>query len=224
MDSKAHWEAVYRTKRVDDVSWFQATPSISLELIGRATPGRSARIIDVGGGASTLVDGLLERGYSDVTVLDVSDTALAKVRARLGDAASRVRWLAADALTVELPDAHYDLWHDRAVFHFLIDRVDRDAYMTQVRRAVRRDGYVLIATFAEDGPTTCSGLPVARYSAEALLAEFAGGFELIESVRERHRTPSGSLQSFVYCLCRFHEVPLKPDTTDRRASAMRSVR
>ena len=202
MDSKGHWETVYRTKRVDDVSWFQATPSISLELIGRVAPEASARIIDVGGGASTLVDGLLKRGYRDVTVLDVSDTALAKARARLGDAASRVRWLSADALTVELPDAHYDFWHDRAVFHFLIDRVDRDAYITQVRRAVRAGGYVLIATFAEDGPTTCSGLPVARYSAEALRAEFDGGFEFVESVREQHHTPSGSLQPFVYCLCR----------------------
>jgi len=200
LDSKGHWEAVYRTKRVDDVSWFQATPSISLELIGRVAPGPSARIIDVGGGASTLVDSLLERGYRDITVLDVSDTALAKVRARLGDDASRVRWLSSDALTVELPDARYDVWHDRAVFHFLIDSVDRDAYMTQVRRAVRPGGHVLIATFAEDGPTTCSGLPVARYSAEALRAEFGGGFEFVESVREQHRTPSGSLQPFVYCL------------------------
>jgi len=189
-----------RAKRVDDVSWFQATPSISLELIGRAAPNVSARVIDVGGGASTLVDGLLERGYTDITVLDVSDTALAKVRARLGDAASRVRWLSSDALTVELPDAHYDVWHDRAVFHFLIDRVDRDTYMTQVRRAVRPGGYVLIATFAEDGPMTCSGLPVARYSAESLRAEFDGGFELVENVHEQHRTPSGSLQPFVYCL------------------------
>ena len=224
MDSKGYWEAVYRSKRFADVSWFQATPTISLELIGRAAPDSSARIIDVGGGASTLVDGLLERGYKDLTVLDVSDTALAKARGRLGDAASRVRWLSADALTVELPGAQYDLWHDRAVFHFLIDVVDRNAYITQVRRALRQGGYVLIATFAEDGPTTCSGLPVARYSADALHAEFDGGFEFVESVREQHRTPSGSLQSFVYCLCRFHEVRLKPDTTDERALAARNVR
>jgi ubiquinone/menaquinone biosynthesis C-methylase UbiE len=203
MDSKGHWESVYRTKRVDEVSWFQSTPSVSLELIGRAVPDPSARIIDVGGGASTLVDGLLQHGYADVTVLDVSDTALAKARARLGDSASRVRWLSADALTVELPDAQYDLWHDRAVFHFLVDSVDRDAYINQVRRAVRPGGHVLIATFAEDGPTTCSGLPVARYSADKLHAEFDGGFEFVESVREQHRTPSGSLQSFVYCLCRY---------------------
>jgi SAM-dependent methyltransferase len=203
MNPKAHWEALYRTKRPEEVSWFQREPTLSLDLIRRAVPDLSARVIDVGGGASTLVDGLLRAGYANVTVLDLSAAALAQARARLGDAASRARWLEADVLSAELPDAGSDLWHDRAVFHFLTAPEDREAYIAQVRRAVRPGGHVLLATFAEDGPTRCSGLPVMRYSADALHQEFDGGFELLESVRERHITPAGTPQSFVYCLCRF---------------------
>jgi ubiquinone/menaquinone biosynthesis C-methylase UbiE len=199
-DQKAHWETVYRTKRAEEVSWFQREPTISLDLISRAAPETSARIIDVGGGASRLVDGLSHLGYSDVTVLDLSPTALAQARARLGDAATRVRWLEADVLDARLPEAEFDLWHDRAVFHFLTSPGDRDAYREQVRRATRPGGHVLVATFAEDGPTKCSGLPVARYSAEALHNEFGSAFQLIESIREPHVTPAGTLQSFVYCL------------------------
>jgi ubiquinone/menaquinone biosynthesis C-methylase UbiE len=208
-DQKAHWETVYRTKRTDELSWFQREPAISLDLIHRAAPETSARIIDVGGGTSRLVDELCRAGYSDITVLDLSPTALAKARARLGDAATRVRWLEADVLTARLPEAGFDLWHDRAVFHFLTSPSDRDAYLAQVRRAVRSGGHVLVATFAEDGPTKCSGLPVARYSADALRDAFGRAFQLIESTREHHVTPSGTRQSFVYCLCRF--VPMDPD-------------
>jgi SAM-dependent methyltransferase len=202
-DRKTHWETVYRTKRPTEVSWYQPQATRSLELIRLAVPDAAARIIDVGGGASTLVDGLLQAGYSNLSVLDVSATALAEARARLGDAASRVRWLEGDILSAELPEAIYDLWHDRAVFHFLTDSPDRTAYVAQVRRAVRPGGYVLVATFADDGPLKCSGLPVARYSVDTLHQEFDGGFELVESVREQHVTPSGSTQSFLYCLCRF---------------------
>jgi SAM-dependent methyltransferase len=200
---KTHWETVYRTKRPNEVSWYQAEPTRSLELIRRAVPDPSARIIDVGGGASTLVDGLLHAGYSNLSVLDLSATALAEARRRLGDSATRVHWLEDDVLSAALPEAAYDLWHDRAVFHFLTDASDRAAYVTQVRRAVRPGGHVLIATFAEDGPLKCSGLPVARYSAETLHREFDGGFELVDSARELHVTPGGSTQSFQYCLCRF---------------------
>jgi len=202
-DQKTHWENVYRTKRPDEVSWYQREPSLSLELIRRAVPGPSAQIIDVGGGASTLVDGLLRAGYSNLTVLDLSATALAESRERLGESAARVQWLDDDVLSATLPEAAYDLWHDRAVFHFLTNVADRAAYVAQVRRAVRPGGHVLVATFAEDGPSKCSGLPVARYSPETLHHEFAGGFELVESVREQHVTPGGSTQSFLYCLCRF---------------------
>jgi ubiquinone/menaquinone biosynthesis C-methylase UbiE len=203
MDTKAHWEAVYGTKRPDEVSWFQREPRISLGLIRRAAPPGSAKVIDVGGGASTLVDGLLRAGYSDLTVLDLSRTALQEAQTRLGDAASGVRWIEADVLTTPLPEAAFDVWHDRAVFHFLTAAVDREAYIAQIRRSIRPGGYVLVATFAEDGPMKCSGLSVARYSAQALRDEFDGAFHLIESVRERHVTPAGTRQSFVYCLCRF---------------------
>jgi SAM-dependent methyltransferase len=198
-----HWEQVYRTKRADEVSWFQPEPAVSLDLIRRAVPDTSARIIDIGGGASTLVDALLRVGYSDVTVLDLSATALAQVRARLGGAAACVHWLDGDVLSAMLPEAGYDVWHDRAVFHFLTTDIERDMYIAQVRRAVRPGGYVLIATFAEDGPIKCSGLPVARYSADALHDEFGRTFELVESIREQHVTPTGATQPFVYCLCRF---------------------
>ena len=201
-DQKSHWETVYRTKRPTDVSWYQREPTVSLELIRRGAPDTSARIIDVGGGASTLVDSLLRAGYSNVFVLDLSATALAETRTRLGDRASRVQWLEGDVLSGTLPEAAFDLWHDRALFHFLTNAGDRAAYVAQVRRAVRPGGYVLVATFAEDGPLRCSGLPVVRYSAETLCDEFDGGFELIDSVREQHVTPGGSTQSFIYCLCR----------------------
>lgn len=203
MESKDHWETVYRTKRADEVSWFQREPTISLGLIRRAAADSAARIIDVGGGASSLVDALLHAGYSGITVLDLSSTALTHAQERLGVAASTVEWRQADVLTATLPEAAFDVWHDRAVFHFLTAPADREAYVAQVRRAVRPGGHVLVATFAEDGPMKCSGLSVARYSAEALHGEFGEPFQLIESVREQHITPSGAHQSFVYCLSRF---------------------
>jgi len=199
-DRETHWDHVYRTKRPDEVSWYQRDPALSLEFIRRAVPDLSAPIVDVGGGASRLVDSLLQSGYSDVTVLDVSEAALELARARLADSASRVRWIAGDVLSVPFPAAAFDLWHDRAVFHFLTDDKDRGAYLKQVRRALRPHGSVVIATFAEDGPTRCSGLPVARYSANTLHAEFGRGFELVDSAREQHVTPVGVTQSFVYCL------------------------
>jgi len=201
-DAKAHWEHVYQTKRVDEVSWFQRQATVSLELIRRAAPEPTARIIDVGGGASTLVDGLLNAGYSNVTVLDISAKALGEARTRLDEAASRVHWMEADVLTAALPESQFDLWHDRAVFHFLTQQNDRAAYINQVRRAVRPGGHVLVATFAEDGPTSCSGLSVARYSAASLHETFGSEFQFVASVREEHRTPGGARQSFVYCLCR----------------------
>lgn len=203
MDQKSHWETVYRTKRADELSWFQQEPTLSLDLIRRAVPDTSAHVIDIGGGVSTLVDGLLRAGYSNVSVLDLSVTALAQTRARLGDAAWRARWLEADVLTAALPEARVDLWHDRAVFHFLTKADDRHAYIAQVRRAVRHGGYVLIATFADDGPTKCSGLSVARYSAQTLHGAFGEPFQLLKTVREQHVTPAGTRQSFVYCVCRF---------------------
>jgi SAM-dependent methyltransferase len=202
MDQKKHWETIYQTKDVHTVSWFQPEARESLDLITRFAPERSSPIIDVGGGASVLVDDLLSAGYIDVTVFDLSETALDISRQRLGDAATGVKWIAADIRDAPLADRAYAVWHDRAVFHFLTAAVDRRAYVAQVQRAVRPGGYVLVATFAEDGPATCSGLPVVRYSAESLHSEFGPAFRVVTTAHEDHHTPAGREQSFLYCLCR----------------------
>ncbi len=203
IDSKAHWERVYQTKAPEQLSWYQAEARLSRELITRLAPDRDARIIDVGGGASTLIDGLLDGGYRRLTVLDLSAAALDAARRRLGAMAERVDWRESDVLSASLPHSAFDVWHDRAVFHFLTDANDRTRYVDQVRHAVHPDGIVLVATFAEDGPTRCSGLEVQRYSPGALHNEFGPDFRLLESRREEHRTPSGVIQSFTYCVCRY---------------------
>ena len=202
MDSREHWDQVYRSKGAGGVSWYQQTADLSLRMVA-AECGTDFAIIDVGGGASTLVDGLLQAGYSDITILDLSRTALDLAQQRLGVLSQRVLWLEANVLTVELKPGSYDVWHDRAVFHFLTAAHDRSRYVEQVRHAVRPGGHVLIATFAEDGPERCSGLPVARYSADALHAQFGSDFRLIKSERQQHITPWGAPQAFTYCLCRY---------------------
>lgn len=202
MQSKDHWEQVYTTKSENSVSWFQEHARQSVELIARAHVAKEASIIDVGGGASTLVDDLLANGYQQVTVLDLSQAALAASRARLRERASGVSWLAGDITKVELPRHAYDVWHDRAVFHFLTTREEREAYVNAVLRAVKPGGHVIVATFAEDGPEKCSGLPVMRYSADGLHAEFGAPFTLLQQEREEHHTPFGTVQKFIYCLCR----------------------
>lgn len=210
MDPKAHWERIYRTKRPTQVSWYQPHALRSLDLIRRVSPPPNGAIIDVGGGASTLINDLLDAGYHDLTVLDLSATALAETRTRLGAQAGSVRWIEADILNASLPQGRYSVWHDRAVFHFLTEPADRTSYIAEVRRAVRPGGYVLVATFANDGPTRCSGLEVHRYSPEALHAEFGSPFRLIASEREEHITPSGASQAFVYCLCRVEGLDKEP--------------
>jgi ubiquinone/menaquinone biosynthesis C-methylase UbiE len=202
MQTREHWEKVYKTKSTTDVSWFQEHAQLSLELIGQTGVSKDARIIDVGGGASTLVDDLLEAGYSNLTVLDLSMAALDAAKARLGDRAATVTWIAGDITQVALPPAAFDVWHDRAVFHFLTAREEREAYVRAVRHAVKPGGHVIVATFAEDGPDKCSGLPVMRYSAEALHAEFGSPFTLLQQRREAHHTPFGTVQQFIYCMCR----------------------
>ncbi len=201
MEIKAHWEEVYRSKRADEVSWFQPEATLSLNFIRQVAPHRAATVLDVGGGASTLVDGLLAAGYTGVTVLDLSAAAMEQARQRLGESASRVTWTEGDALTARLHPHAVDVWHDRAVFHFLTAADDRARYVEQVRAAVRPGGHMLVATFAEDGPTRSSGLPASRYSAASLHAEFGAGFRLLQTTREEHRTPDGRTQAFVYCLC-----------------------
>ena len=202
MDPKTHWETIYRTKDVHEVSWFQAEARRSLDLITRICPDRSAQIIDVGAGASVLVDNLLAAGYRDLSVLDVAEAALEISRNRLGAESAKVKWMRADVLRAQLDEGAYAVWHDRAVFHFLTNAADRQTYVEQVRRAVRPGGHVLVATFAEDGPEYCSGLPVVRYSAESLHSEFGTDFLLVRSEHEDHRTPRGAEQSFLFCLCR----------------------
>lgn len=202
MESKQHWEHVYATRAANEVSWFQEHAALSLKLIRDAGVPASASIIDVGGGASTLVDDLLAAGYGNVSVLDLSAAALAAARSRLGSRAAAVRWIEANVLEFDFPKHAYDVWHDRAVFHFLTGEEDRHAYVRAVLRAVKPGGLVIVATFAEDGPTQCSGLPVMRYSADELHAEFGEPFQLLGHERESHHTPSGKEQKFVYCFCR----------------------
>ncbi|MEO8504415.1 MAG: class I SAM-dependent methyltransferase [Acidobacteriota bacterium] len=202
MHSREHWEHVYSTKAPDAVSWFQPRAETSLRLIEATGVPADSSIIDIGGGASTLVDDLLAKGYERVTVLDVAASALKAAQDRLGRGAQLVTWLAADITTAELPKDKYDLWHDRAVFHFLTRATQREAYLGAVLRAVRPGGHVIVSTFAEDGPSRCSGLPVMRYSAESLHAEFGAPFTLVEHERERHHTPFGTVQLFTYCYCR----------------------
>jgi SAM-dependent methyltransferase len=197
--SKDHWERVYARKATTAVSWFQEQAATSLRLIQATGLTPDAAILDVGGGASVLVDDLLATGYRDLTVLDLSGAALAAARARLGVRAEAVRWVEGDITRVELPAAAFDLWHDRAVFHFLTDSEDRRAYVRQLVHALKPDGHLVIATFAEDGPERCSDLPVMRYSAAELAKEFAAGFELLHAEKEAHRTPDDAVQSFTYC-------------------------
>jgi ubiquinone/menaquinone biosynthesis C-methylase UbiE len=202
MQQKDHWEKVYETKTTDSVSWFQEHADQSVRLIRGTGVPLSASIIDVGGGASTLVDDLLDAGFQSLTVLDLSGAALKAAQNRLGPKAHSVRWLEANITDAQLPAHGYDVWHDRAVFHFLTSAEDRHAYVEKVLRAVKPGGHVIVATFAEDGPTQCSGLPVMRYSAGELHSEFGSPFTLLKHEKEEHRTPAGNVQKFVYCYCR----------------------
>jgi ubiquinone/menaquinone biosynthesis C-methylase UbiE len=203
MASKDHWENVYATKTSKGVSWFQEHAQLSLKLINDAKIPTSASIIDVGGGASTLVDDLVAQGYQHISVLDLSQSALTETKKRLGvAAAAQVQWIEANILEVELPVHQFDVWHDRAVFHFLTNEIERHAYVQKVLGAVKPGGLVIVATFAEDGPTMCSGLPVKRYNASELYAEFGAPFQLLGHHKEIHHTPAGGEQKFVYCVCR----------------------
>lgn len=202
MRVREHWESVYEHKGPSQVSWYRAHLEHSLRFIERAGLGRDAAIIDVGGGASTLVDDLLARGYLDVTVLDISAKAMESAKARLGDRAEAVKWLVADITQAEPRTNAYDFWHDRAVFHFLRDEEDRRRYVSAVKRSLKPGGHILVATFGPEGPTRCSGLDVVRYGPEELHAEFGSAFQKVGSLTEVHSTPWGAEQQFVYCYCR----------------------
>lgn len=200
MSAREHWENVYRAKRPEEVSWFHPHLETSLSLIHRYAPGPSSRIIDAGCGQSTLAGDLLALGYCHLTALDISPSAIDFVKAQLGVSGDKVEWIVADITRASLPPGAYDLWHDRAVFHFLTGAPDRAAYVERVRTSVKPGGHIIIGGFGPEGPTRCSGLEVQRHSADSLCAEFGSDFRLIESTMALHRTPSGSTQQFLYCL------------------------
>ena len=202
MDTQAHWERVYGTKLPTEVSWFRPHLDTSLSLIQRVASDPSAAIIDVGGGESTLVDDLLSSGYADVTVLDISRVAIEHTGRRLGCAGATVKWLVGDITEIGLAKQAYDVWHDRAVFHFLTEAHQRLAYVRQVAAAVKPGGHVIVGAFGLEGPSKCSGLDVVRYDPASLHAEFGASFRLMESSQELHRTPFGTTQPFLYCYCR----------------------
>ena len=204
MSMETHWEHIYETKAPTQVSWYQEHARFSLHYIRKTGIQKTDAIIDVGGGSSTLVDDLVAEGYQHISILDVSAAALQLARQRLGTHAVDVNWIKADITQADLPEQAYDLWHDRAVFHFLTQATDRQRYIDTVRHAVRVGGHIILATFAPGGPERCSGLDVVRYSPESLHREFGGNFELVDSTRETHHTPFGTEQTFIYCYCRMH--------------------
>jgi trans-aconitate methyltransferase len=198
---QAHWRKVYKEKGEKQVSWFQEKPAISLELIHGIGVKQNSAIIDIGGGASRLVDVLVRDGYRDLTVLDLSDDAVAITRSRLAERAVLVKWIVADMTEWE-PSREYDLWHDRAAFHFLTEAADRAAYLDRMRQAIRPGGHTIIGTFAIDGPDRCSGLPVIRYDATLLSAALGRAFALIGTRRHDHTTPAGGVQQFLFSVFR----------------------
>jgi SAM-dependent methyltransferase len=199
MSRRSHWETIYTSKAESEVSWYREHLETSIELIQKIDLPRTAEILDVGGGTSRLVDDLLSLGYQNLSVLDVSEAALGKAQERLGERAERVRWIAGDITAMQLPSEHYDLWHDRAVFHFLTNPADRSTYAELATSALKRGGSLLVATFALDGPAKCSGLPVERYGPEELAHQFPG-FRVVEAQGEIHQTPFGTAQPFTYLL------------------------
>jgi 2-polyprenyl-3-methyl-5-hydroxy-6-metoxy-1,4-benzoquinol methylase len=202
MDSQTHRERIYKEKAADAVSWYRPHLETSLDLIKKLAPQRTAAIIDVEGGESTLVDDLLAYGYQDITVLDISQTAIEANHKRLADLSNRVKWLVGGITQIELQPAAYHVWHDRAVFHFLTAPTDRAAYVRQVAQAVKQGGHVIVSTFGPEGPTKCSGLNVVRYDSESLHNEFGVHFRLLGSTKELHQTPFGTTQQFLYRYCR----------------------
>ena len=202
MDNKDHWEKVYGSKAPDAVSWYAPHLETSLKLIHQAADGKGSAVIDIGGGESTLVDDLIADGYQDISVLDISQKAIDVAKARIGRPAEKVHWYCDDITQATLPQNHFDVWHDRAVFHFLTEEPQRVKYVEQVKRSVKHGGYVIMSTFGLEGPEKCSGLDVVRYDPEKLHEQFGKSFKLIDSSTEIHKTPMGTTQQFLYCFCR----------------------
>jgi 2-polyprenyl-3-methyl-5-hydroxy-6-metoxy-1,4-benzoquinol methylase len=199
MNRNPHWEHVYETKSSEEVSWYEPHLATSLEWILEAAPSHASPIIDVGGGASTLVDDLYANGFHSLTVMDISRTAIARSQARLGTTAEEIRWIVGDVTSIELPNAAFDIWHDRAVFHFLTELEERSFYRKQLAMALKPSGQVILATFSMNAPRSCSGLAVNRYDAHSIQEEFGPEYRLVKSATIPHRTPGGSIQEFLYC-------------------------
>ncbi|MBV8632393.1 MAG: class I SAM-dependent methyltransferase [Silvibacterium sp.] len=212
MNARDHWEEVYRSRAPEAVSWYRPHLEISLDLIRQAAIGPASAILDVGGGEATLVDDLILAGYQRVAVLDISTNALEEAKKRLGAAAERVCWIAGDVTALSFRRHSIDVWHDRAVFHFLVEAEDRAAYICSLLSCVRPGGHAIIATFGPEAPSRCSGLPVVRYNSESLQSELGCSFTLVESREELHLTPRGTPQQFVYCSFQIESasVPQKP--------------
>lgn len=196
--SKSHWNKIYATKHPEEVSWTQTIPKLSLDFVHKANMGKKASIIDIGGGDSRLVDFLVEEGYENISVLDISERALDRAIKRLGKNASKIKWIVSDILDF-IPDTSYDFWHDRATFHFLTEEQQRVKYLSTARQAVKQNGWVTVGTFSTEGPEKCSGLDIKRYREETLAAEFEKGFIKIECKTEDHQTPFHSTQNFIFC-------------------------
>lgn len=206
MSEKTHWEKVYTTKQASEVSWTQETPKTSLEFIRSFNVSKSAPIIDIGGGDSNLVDFLLLQGYTDITVLDISEAALERAQKRLGEKASLVHWIASD-ITEFKPDKVYTVWHDRATFHFLTEAAQVEIYLRIAHAAIDTDGFLCMGTFSENGPQKCSGLSIKQYSPQSLKDTFAAGFEQLKCINEDHVTPFQTIQNFTFCSFRKRLVP-----------------
>ncbi len=198
MNRKSHWEKIYATKELNEVSWYQARPDISLAFLEQFNMPKNAKIIDVGGGDSLLVDYLLEKGYTDVTVLDISEKALQRAKKRLGNRAEKVTWITADAAEFVATE-QYDFWHDRAAFHFLTDEDSISHYIDNVEKNINPGGYLIIGTFSENGPEKCSGLPIRQYSEKTMHAVLQAFFKKIKCLTVEHLTPSQKIQEFIFC-------------------------
>ncbi len=197
-DRKNHWENIYQTKQLSEVSWYQPTPQTSLRFFEKFNLPKQAKIIDVGGGDSLLVDHLLDRGYVDITVLDISESALERARSRLGDRAANVKWIVADAATF-VPEEQYDFWHDRAAFHFLTQELEIENYINTVQKSIKPSGILVIGTFSEQGPKKCSGIEIKQYSETSMTDRLKPFFEKIECISVEHKTPFDTIQQFIFC-------------------------
>lgn len=195
---KSHWENIYATKKFTEVSWYQEIPESSLKFLKEFNIEKNAAIIDVGGGDSYFVDHLLKRGYTDITVLDISEKAIERAKLRLGDSSKNVKWIVADASTF-IPDRHYDFWHDRAAFHFLTEEKEINKYISTIQNHIKPEGLVVVATFSEDGPKKCSGIDIKQYSEKSLSDLLEKSFKKVRCFTENHKTPFETIQNFIFC-------------------------